>query len=129
MITKRLLQFNLLISTLTAIAFIFAPGPILSLLGIRGDGPFFVIPRYFGATHIAFGTLLWLALRADDPRFLRFIVISFFAGDLTGTAALLFAQLRGAMGPMGWAFVFLSFLFAVGYGYCTILENSVANHS
>lgn len=124
MFAKRLLQFNLLISILTAIAFIFAPGLILNLLGINSDNPFYVIPRYFGTTHIAFGTLLWLALHANDPRFLRFIVIAFSAGDLSGTAVLLFAQLRGAMNPMGWAFVFLSFLFAIGYGYCALQKDS-----
>ena len=120
MIAKRLLQFNLLVSLFIAVTFIFTPGSILSLYGIKGDTPFYVISRYFGATHIAFATLLWLALRTNDTRFLRIIVVSFFAGDLVGTLVLFFAQLRGAMNTMGWIFVFLSLLFAVGYGYCTL---------
>ena len=120
MIAKRLLQFNLLISIFTATTFIFAPEPTLSLYGIPGDPPHYLITRYFGATHIAFAVLIWLALRANDPRFLRYIVVSFFAGDLSGTAVLLIAQMSNVMGTTGWLLVTLSFLLAVGYGYCAL---------
>ena len=117
MIIRRLLQLNLLVSVMVAIAFILAPGPSLSLYGIIGDRSLYAIAQYFGTTHVAFSVLLWLALRANDARFLRVIVISFFAGDLVGSAVLLVAQVRGAMNPTGWALVGLTFLFAAGYGY------------
>ena len=58
-----------------------------------------------------------MALAADDSRFLRIIVISFFAGDLAGTIVLLIAQLNGLMNASGWALVGLSALLALGYGY------------
>ena len=118
MIAKRLLQFNLFVSVFTAITFIFLPAPTLSLYGFTGDPPHYIISRYFGATHIAFATLLWLALRANEPRFLRMIVLAFFVGDSCGTLVLLIAQLNNAMSTIGWALVALSFLFAAGYGYC-----------
>ena len=117
MILRRLLQLNLLVSAIIAVTFILAPGPTLSLYGIIGDRSLYVIAQYFGTTHVAFSVLLWLTLRANDARFLRVIVISFFAGDLVGSAVLLVAQLRGAMNPTGWALVGLTFLFAAGYGY------------
>lgn len=117
MIVKRLLQFNIFVSIIIAVAFIAVPGPVLSLYGISGDESLYVIARYFGTAHVTFASLIWLALRADEPRFLQIIVTTFFLGDLTGTAVLLVAQLRGVMNPMGWALVGLSFLFAVGYGY------------
>lgn len=120
MIAKRLLQFNLIVSAFTGITFIFLPASILSVYGFAGDPPHYVITRYFGTTHIAFAALLWLALRIDEPRFLRIIVLAFFVGDLSGTLVLLFAQLNNAMGTTGWALVALSFLFAVGYGYCAL---------
>jgi hypothetical protein len=75
------------------------------------------IAQYFGATHVAFAVLLWLAFRSNDVRFLRALVVSFFVGDLAGSAVLLVAQLRGIMNTMGWALVALSLLFAIGYGY------------
>ena len=117
MIVKHLLQFNLIVSVIIAIAFILAPGLSLSLYGINGDKPLFIIAQYFGSTHVAFAVLLWLALQANDPVLFRFIVAAFFAGDLTGSAVLLIAQLSGVMNSMGWVLVGLSLLFAIGYGY------------
>jgi hypothetical protein len=120
MIAKRLLHLNLLVSAILAITFILAPAPTLSLYGIIGDKSLYAIAQYFGTTHVAFTLLLWLALRANDARFLRAIVISFFAGDLAGSAVLLFAQLRGVMNATGWALVGLTLVFAAGYGYCAL---------
>jgi len=117
MIVKRLLRINLLMSAIIAIAFIFAPKPSLALYGISGDNNLNAIAQYFGTTHIAFAVLLWFSLRANEPRLLRFIVVSFFAGDLTGSVVLLFAQLQGLMNTAGWALIGLSMVFAFGYGY------------
>jgi hypothetical protein len=117
MIVKRLLQLNLLVSVIIATTFILAPATSLSLYGIIGDKSLDTIAQYFGTTHVAFAVLLWLALRAKDARFLRVIVVSFFAGDLAGSVVLLAAQLRGVMNTTGWALVGLTLLFAVGYGY------------
>ncbi len=119
MIIKRLLQFNLLVSAMIAISFILLPQSSLALYGLSGGKSLFVITQYFGTTHLAFAVLLWFALRQDDPRFLRVIVISFFAGDLAGTIVLLTAQLRGLMGSAGWVLVGFSLIFAGFYGYCT----------
>ncbi len=117
MLVKRLLQFNLVVSAMIAIAFIALPEHSVSLYGITTADTLRTIAQYFGATHVAFAVLLWLALRANDARFLRAIVTAFFAGDLTGTLVLLFAQLRGALAPTGWGLVALSAFFAAGYGY------------
>jgi hypothetical protein len=120
MIVKRLLQFNLFVSAVIAITFILAPETTLSLYGIGGGEALHTITQYFGTTHLAFALLIWLAFRANDPRFLRLLVVSFFAGDLAGTAVLLIAQLRGVMNSTGWAMVGISLLFALGYGYGTL---------
>lgn len=117
MLVKRLLQFNLVASAMIAVAFIALPEHSVSLYGSTTADTLRTIAQYFGATHVAFAVLLWLALRANDARFLQAIVTSFFAGDLTGTVVLLLAELHGAMGPLGWGLVALSFLFAAGYGY------------
>ena len=117
MVVKRLLQLNVLVSAIVAVSFIALPESSLSLYGITGDGALNTIAQYFGTAHIAFVVLLWLALRANDARFLRMIVASFFAGDLAGSAVLFVAQLRGFMNATGWALVALSLLFAAGYGY------------
>jgi hypothetical protein len=117
MIVKRLLQLNLLVSIIIAIAFILAPKLTLGLYGIAGDDILYAIAQYFGTTHVAFALLVWLALRANEPQLLRFIVLSFFAGDLTGSLVLFIAQVRGLMNTSGWALVGLTLLFAFGYGY------------
>jgi hypothetical protein len=117
MIIKRLLQVNLFISAIIAITFIFLPEITLALYGLSGGSSLLIIAQYFGTTHLAFAVLLWFALRLDEPRFLRIIAISFFAGDLAGTILLLIAQLRGLMDPTGWVLVGMSALFAAGYGW------------
>ena len=80
MIVKRLLQFNLLVSAIIAIAFIFAPKPSLALYGIIGDYTLYTIAQYFGSTHIAFAILLLFALRTNEPRLLRIIVVVSLTG-------------------------------------------------
>ena len=117
MIIKRLLQLNIVVSGIVAVCFILVPGSSLSLYGFAGNAALHTIAQYFGTAHVAFAVLLWLALRLNDARFLRTIVVSFFVGDLTGSAVLLVAQVRGIMNTMGWALVGLSLLFAIGYGY------------
>jgi hypothetical protein len=117
MLIKRLLQLNIIVSGLIAVCFILAPEASLSLYGITGDPALQAVAQYFGTAHVAFAILLWLALRLNDSRFLRAIVVSFFAGDLAGSAVLLLAQLSGTMNSMGWALVGLSIVFAIGYGY------------
>ena len=117
MIVKRLLQLNLFVSIIIAIAFLLAPKPTLALYGITGDNILYAIAQYFGTTHVAFAILLWLALRTNEPQLLRIIVVSFFAGDLAGSLVLFIAQVRGLMNTSGWALVGLTLLFAFGYGY------------
>jgi len=123
MLIKRLLQLNLIVSALIAITFIFLPQTTLALYGLSGGSSLQVIAQYFGTTHLAFAVLLWFALRLDEPRFLRMIVISFFAGDLAGTILLFVAQLGGLMGPSGWVLIGMSALFAIGYGYALIRKH------
>ena len=120
MFVKRLLQFNMIVSAIIAAAFILVPELTLSLYGMSGGEFLFAITQYFGTTHLTFAILLWLALRVEEPRFLRYLVVSFFAGDLLGTVVLLIAQLRGVMNGTGWGLVGLSLLFALGYGYGTL---------
>jgi hypothetical protein len=117
MIVKRLLQFNLIVSIIIAISFLLSPKLTLALYGMTGDDVLCAIAQYFGTAHVSFALLLWLALRTNEPQLLRFIVVSFFAGDLAGSVVLLIAQVRGLMNTAGWALVGLSLLFAFGYGY------------
>jgi predicted ferric reductase len=117
MIVKRLLQLNLFVSIIIAIAFLLAPKLTLALYGVTGDDILYAIAQYFGTTHVAFAILLWIALRTNEPQLLRTIVVSFFAGDLAGSLVLFIAQVRGLMNTSGWALVGLTLLFAFGYGY------------
>lgn len=120
MIVKRLLQFNLIVSCIIALAFIILPGPALALYGLGNEAATITLAQYFGSTHVAFALLVWVALRSGQQQIARAVVLSFFAGDLVGTAILLVAQLRGTMNPMGWGFVTLSAFFALAYGYCVL---------
>ena len=74
MIVKRLLQLNLFVSIIIAIAFLLGPKLTLALYGITSDNILYVIAQYFGTTHVAFAILLWLALRTNEPQLLRIIV-------------------------------------------------------
>jgi hypothetical protein len=115
---KRLLQFNLAVSAVIALAFVLIPGPTLALYGIADEPATRAIAQYFGTAHLAFAVLVWFALRTADRLFLWALVVSFFAGDVAGTVVLLIVQLHGVMNFIGWELVALSGLFALAYGYC-----------
>jgi hypothetical protein len=120
MLVKRLLQFNLIVSCIIALAFIILPGSALTLYGLGNERATITLAQYFGSTHVAFAVLVWVALKSSQRSLLRAVVVSFFAGDLIGTGILLAAQLRGTMNVMGWGFVGLSAFFALAYGYCAL---------
>jgi hypothetical protein len=120
---KRLLQFNLLVSAFIAISFTIFPDQTLSLYGITGGESLILITRYFGTTHLSFAILIGLALRSKDAQLFRFLVLSFFAGDLVGTVVLLIGQLGGFMNAAGWGLVGLSCFFALGYGFAALKKS------
>ncbi len=120
MLAKRLLQLNLIVSSLIAFTFILLPGPTLALYGISNDSSTRFIAEYFGTTHVAFAVLVWFALSRPASELPKAVVHSFFAGEVAGTLVLLLAQLRGIMNTLGWGFVGLSLLFTVGWGYCIV---------
>jgi hypothetical protein len=118
MLLRRILQFNLVVSALIAVMFVLVAGPTLALYGIANEPATRALAQYFGTTHIAFAVLVWFALRSAERSFIRAVVVSFFAGEVAGTAVLLLVQLRGVTNAMGWGLVALSGLFAIAYGYC-----------
>jgi hypothetical protein len=120
MFVKRLLQLNLIVSAVIAVAFIVFPGQTLGLYGIENASGTRAIAQYFGSAHFAFASLIVYALRNPEATLLRAIVRSFFGGDLVGTAVLLGIQLRGVTNGMGWELVGLSLLFTVGWGICIL---------
>jgi len=120
MLVKRLLQLNLIVSAIIALAFLIIPGPTLRLYGIASDAAPRAIAQYFGTAHLSFAILIWYALRSHEVHCVRSIVRSFFVGDLAGTAVLLSIQLRGLMNGWGWELVGLTFLFALGWGICIL---------
>lgn len=120
MLARRLLQVNLVTSIVIAILFIAFPERAAALMGLATGPATRVIVQYFGATHVAFAVLIWLALRSREQYLLHMLVISFFAGDTIGTAVLLIAQLQGLLGASGWWLVVGSLFFALSYGYLTI---------
>jgi hypothetical protein len=118
MLLRRILQFNLVVSALIAVAFVLFAGPTLALYGIANEPATRALAQYFGTTHLAFAVLVWFALRSAERSFIWAVVVSFFVGEVAGTAVLLFVQLRGVTNAMGWGLVVLSGLFAIAYGYC-----------
>jgi hypothetical protein len=118
MLLRRILQFNLVVSALIAVGFVLFASPTLALYGIPSEPATRALAQYFGTAHFAFAVLVWFALRSAERSFTWAVVVSFFAGDVAGTAVLLLVQLRGVTNAMGWGLVGVSGLFAIAYGYC-----------
>ena len=113
----RLLQLNFILCTVYAIAYLIFPVSSLSFYEVTGNVGLVTFAQYFGSWNLCFSILLFMALKSKNIEVLRMIVISFFLTDLIGTLILLYGQIQGNFNSMGWTSVFISTLFATGYGY------------
>ena len=85
------------------LAFLLAPGFALPQYGVPTEPHHLMLARYFGATLVAFGLVLWLLRRTRDDDALRAILLADVVGNAIGTALSAWSTVVGLQNAMGWS--------------------------
>lgn len=109
------LLINSVIALVFGLGFVLDPVPLLGQYGVQTDAAGIVMSRFFGATLIQMGVLLYVAHTTGDRVALRAMVVAGLVGSVAGLAVALFAQLTHVVNSLGWSTVVLYALFTAGY--------------
>ena len=96
---------------------LFAPGPLLNLLGVEFNSGAAFMGREYGAALVGNLLLTWFAKDAGPSDARRAIILDLFIYDAIGLVVSLLVQLTGGMNLLGWGIVGVYLFFTVGYGY------------
>ena len=113
----NLLTAGAVVTLVFGLSLVLVPGGLLSLYGITVNDAGLLIARLFGAAFLGFTVLNWSARKAADSEILRGIVLANLLMDAVGFVVTLLGQLAGLANALGWSFVALYLLFALGFAY------------
>ena len=105
------------------IGYVVAPIAVGSIYAINLDPDGIIMARFFAATLIGIGLILWLC-RDADGNVLKSITLSLCIADTIGFIIALVGQLTGVMNALGWIIVAIWLLLALGLGYFRFLKPS-----
>lgn len=105
-----------IVSGAFGIAFILAPGQVISLYGNEPTAISRYIAQLFGCSLFAFAVLLWSARNVTGPEARR-IVVALLVADALGFIVSLIAQLGGVVNALGWSTVVIYLFYSIGFAY------------
>ncbi len=114
---NTLFLVTLIVESLFALGFIFAPGTMLGNFGVTLDTTSTILARMFGSALVGFPILLWFARKSDNMEFKKGAARSLFAYYLVSTVPLVIAETTGLMNALGWSVVGLHGIFLLWFGY------------
>ena len=103
-------------SLLFGLAYLFAPGWILSIYNFVLEPSAQWIPRYFGATLLGITAMCWYGRSAKSGIALRAIITGIFVTTVIGFIVSIFEILDGTRNLMMWSTVIIFFLLSIGFG-------------
>ena len=106
-----------------ALSLILVPGPLLSIYGMATDAVGTFVARFLGAVLGGFALIVWFA-KDFDADAQRVVVRVHALTSGLGFVITLHYQLQPGSGPLSWAFVVLTGLFALAFGYYALLPGS-----
>ena len=106
------------------IAFVLAPGFVLSLYGGMSMEP--LTDHLFGAALIGFAVLNVFARNAKEGEALRSIILANLVFNTIGFIVILLPQLSGVVNALGWSTVVISLLLALGFAYFQFMKPKAA---
>jgi hypothetical protein len=98
------------------LSFLLAPAAIFPLYGVKPEPAVVLMGRFFGATLVQLGLLLYLVRDVADQRTHRSVVFASFLGSLAGLVVALTGQFWGVVNSLGWSSVAIYGFLLVGYG-------------
>jgi Ca2+/Na+ antiporter len=111
------LSISGVIAIVFGVAFVAVPAQMLSLYGITPNAATILMSRFFGATLLDVGLVIFLARMVTDPTAQRAIVVGSLVGSLVGLCVAVYGQLSGIVNSLGWSSVVIYLLLTVGYAY------------
>lgn len=115
------MSFNLffilhgIVTLITAVAFLFAPGVILLLFGTSADPAINLVTQLLGAAFVGIGGVALAAGRVGSVEFKRVVAIVLLGASVMGFIVSVVGQLRGITGPVGWGAVLIYGTLTMGY--------------
>lgn len=106
------------------IAFLFFPGPYLSIFGLQADSATLWVSRYLGSAAFGYTLLAWFARNSADSEARRAIVLAMLGVWSVSFIGLLLGQIAGMVNSLGWVMVVLMALFTAAYGYFQFVKPS-----
>ena len=103
------------------IGFAVVPTTVGSIYELAPDPDGLILARYFGASFIGIGLILWFC-RNTDWTALKGITLALCIADTVGFIAALTGQLSGNVNSLGWINVALWLIFALGLAYYRFIK-------
>jgi hypothetical protein len=105
-----------IVSGAFGVAFVLAPGQVISLYGNEPTAISSYLAQLFGGALFSFAVLLWSAKNATGAEAHR-IVVALFIADAIGFIVSLIAQLGDVVNALGWSTVGIYLFYSIGFAY------------
>ncbi len=115
------MSFNLffilhgIVTLLTAVTFLFAPGVMLVLFGTPANPAINLVTQLLGAAFLGIGGVALAAGRIGSAEFKRTAALVLLVASVMGFIVSIIGQFRGVTGPVGWGAVLIYGTLTVGY--------------
>jgi hypothetical protein len=114
---ETLLTIAAVIAIAFGLAFVVAPALVLAQYGIAVTPAVILMARFFGATLLNVGFILFLVRRVTEPRTRLGIVRGSLMGAVFGLIVAIHGQRTGVVNSLGWSTVAIYGLLTLGYAY------------
>ena len=114
---KTLMVIKALVCLVFGPLLLFAPDPLLILLGTTFGAGAALTAREYGAALMGNLMLTWFARHAGQSVARRAIILDLFVYDAIALIATLIILLTGGLNLLGWGIVFIYLFFTLGFGY------------
>lgn len=103
---------------------LFAPEPLMKLLGASFGSGAALMAREYGAALCGNLMLTWFARNAEASATRWAIILALFVYDAVAFVATLIILLSGGLNMLGWGIVILYLFFAAGFGYLLLPQKA-----
>src|ERR1700728_996029 len=99
------LKFSAGVAGIYGIVGVLLPSFLLTNYGVSTDASVILMTRFFGATLIAWGLVVWLVSDSTDWVALRGVLVAAVVADAIGIVVSVAGTVAGTMNAMGWSAV------------------------
>jgi len=105
------------VNAIFGVSLILATGLLLSIYGMSTDSAGTFLGQFLGALFVGFALITWFAKDWPDTDARRLVIRVTFITSALGFLISLNYQLQPGSGVLSWAFVVLTALFGLAWGY------------